>query len=157
MLRGSRVAPPSFLFLRQYRTGSDGGGSGGFGGAIHNNQGTLRVVNSTFEACNATALGGAIFSSGNADVRRSIFTLNSAPTGGAIYAEGVLNVSDSVFSSNTANSGPSIGGNAQLAECGNIGILNSPACGGSNRTSSGRMSSSSLVITLLALLPWMML
>jgi hypothetical protein len=81
-------------------------GKGAAGGAI-NSQGILTVSNTTFEADNATAGGGAIYAHGagaSLTVTNSTFTGDTANKGGAIYSNAAASVSitQSTFFSNTA-------------------------------------------------------
>jgi CSLREA domain-containing protein len=92
-------------------SGNSASGSGGFGGAIFNDNGaTLMVTNSTFSGNSATD-GGGIYNGGMLEVTNSTFSGNSASTqGGAI-----LNASDWTLRNTILANSPS-GGN-----CNSIG------------------------------------
>ena len=71
-------------------------------GGIHNQDGGLSILNSTFTG-NDAEFGGAIKSSGSALIFHSQFTDNTATqNGGAIANGGTLKVSESTFSGNAA-------------------------------------------------------
>ncbi len=85
----------------------NGNPSGGEGGAVHNNNSNLTVIDSTFNSNNATR-GGAINSEfGSLAIINSTFVGNSGAWGGAIYQPGINNtvtISNSTFYGNTVTS-----------------------------------------------------
>src|SRR6266508_1749050 len=85
------------------------GRSGGNGGGIENN-GMLRVTNSTFSANGALLSGGGIDNGmvSELTVTNSTFSGNSADVGGGIKNGGTLTVADSTFSFNSAGNGGGI-------------------------------------------------
>ena len=77
----------------------------GFGGAIYNHEGMLRITNCKFTNNMAGRIGGAIHNeAGFLFIRNSIFTNNEAiHDGGAIYSpNGVLSIRNSEFTNNFA-------------------------------------------------------
>lgn len=82
----------------------DQASTGAYGGAIHNDGGTLTVNNSTFtnNSTSPFGYGGAIANGGAAAVKNSTLSGNYAEYGGALYnLNGTLTVLKSTIASNT--------------------------------------------------------
>lgn len=113
----------------------------GYGGAISQGNGDLKIENSSFENnISGGEGGGAIFASGNSDIAGSSFTKNStAGNGGAISASGDLDITDSSFSENSAT------GNGGALDTSRVNITdtdftnNTAAKGGAIYTSSANI------------------
>jgi CSLREA domain-containing protein len=76
----------------------------GFGGGIHNDDGTLTVTGSLISG-NSAYGGGGIHNFGTLEATESTFSANSATVyGGGIYNGNTLYVTDSTFSTNSATS-----------------------------------------------------
>jgi len=87
-------------------TVADGFADDSIGGAIVNDQSTLKVRNSTFSSNSAGRPGGAIYNNyGTLEVKNSTFSDNSANNAGAILSWGTTTVTNSTFSGNRADSG----------------------------------------------------
>ena len=99
------------------------GNSGGNGGAIRNDGGSVTVTYSTFSS-NSASVGGAISNnSGTLTVTNSTFSANSASVGGAISNNfNILTVTNSTFSGNNAFAGA---GGAINADSGPVTVVNS--------------------------------
>lgn len=117
---------------------ADGNGAG-----VHN-EGSLTVSDSTFSDCSAVLNGGAIYTTGTADISGSEFTGNSAENGGAIWASGELMLMENVFSDNTASTDESTA-NLFAAEdlvldgCDNEGLENDTPCTPPEDSSTSKM------------------
>jgi predicted outer membrane repeat protein len=104
-------------------------GSGGFGGAVLIQSGTVTVTNSTFSGNSAGQTGGAILNTGALSVTNSTFVGNSATGGGAIASQNSVTLSNSTLSGNSAGTGGAlyiVGGTLTLSS--SI-LANSPSGG----------------------------
>src|SRR5207248_2705482 len=95
-------------------TTSGSTGTGGNGGAIHNDS-TITVTNSTFTGNSASTqvagAGGAVSNAGALTVSGSTFNANSGRTGGAIFVfTGKTTITNSTFGGNTASANNPGGG-----------------------------------------------
>ena len=110
-------------------TVTKGVGSGGLGGGVSNNGGTLNITNSTF-ANNSTIVGGGVYNNGGTvNITNSTFANNfCAINGGGVYNDGgTLNITNSTFAYNrSAAGGGSVfsGGSTTLK---NTIVANSPS------------------------------
>jgi CSLREA domain-containing protein len=118
----------------QNLTIANGSASGGLGGGIWNEGGTLTVTNSTFSN-NSAANGGGIFNAGTLIVTDSTFSGNSATSDGGGITNGsnsTATVTNSTFSGNSANAGGGIENNS-----GTLTVTNSTFSGNSGSVSGG--------------------
>ena len=74
----------------------------GYGGSIYSEGSNTTIINSTFENCNSTNSGGAIFFKSTGSITNSIFKNNSAYFGGAVDFEDTALISNSKFTNNYA-------------------------------------------------------
>ncbi len=106
----------------------------GTGGAIYNNQGSVTVSDSTFDANTSVSIvgyGGAVYNAtgGTFTIERSLFSGNSAYFGGAAYnVGGTLTIVNSTFSGNTATETGGQGG-AIYSPTGTVKVSNSTFVG----------------------------
>ncbi|MFT3746148.1 MAG: MBG domain-containing protein [Pyrinomonadaceae bacterium] len=102
---GGAIVNNSFLYVARCAFSNNSASSAG-GGAIRND-GTMSVIDSTFNA-NSAASGGAIWNLAVLNVMNSTFSGNAATSqGGAIFDIGNFDIFSSTFSGNTA---PNTGG-----------------------------------------------
>jgi predicted outer membrane repeat protein len=111
------------------------GNQAGYGGAIQNTGGFVRVLASTFSSNSAlTFSGGGINNLGGAAVTNSTFSGNSAATrGGGIFNDSALGVTNSTFADNRAPDGGGIYNN-RTATLRNTIVANSPDGGNCSGT-----------------------
>ena len=100
--------------------------SGGLGGAIWNNGGTLTLKHATISDNHASESGGGIYNSGTLTVNNSTFSDNDAENGGGIYNTGNATVNNSTFSAQHAYHN---GGGIYNASGGTLTVNNSTFSG----------------------------
>jgi len=126
--------------------------------AIIQNAGTLNLEASTIQNAynSSTTGGGAIYNTGNIDLKNSSLLHNTAHSGGAIYNKSdtaIINITDSIFSNNNSGftngfSTPNKSGGAIYTTRGELNITNSNFENNSSQHDGGAIRSLSAKITI---------